>query len=238
MELSDYIANAFPISFLEFAAAVLGSLYLKRIPGHKSAKLFVAFLWFTVIFELLASYAPLTYFFKLEVFSFVLDTPFETNYWAYNIYFLINYFVYITYVKWQLVSRWQRKLINILLALFLSTSIVNLFTSQVFFEAFSAYTNITGTLVLLFVIGLYYYQLVRSDMVLRIGWLLPFYVTIGAVILHVCLTPFLIYSAYFQSAIHPDFTGAYLIVLKVINLLVYSIYILGFIICRRKKSLY
>ncbi len=238
VDFSDYISNAIPISFLELGAAIFGTLYLRRIAAQKSAKLFVAFLWFTFFFEIFASYAPLTYFFKLDLFKFTIGTPFEMNYWAYNIYFLISYFVYITYVKWQLTVIWQRKLVNLLLVLFLTTSIANLFTSQVFFEAFSAFTNITGTLALLVVIGLYYYQLVRSDEVLKIGWLLPFYITIGAVILHLCLTPFLIYSAYFKSIMHPDFTDTYLVVLGITNLIVYSIYILGFIVCRKKSFHY
>ena len=219
-------------------AAIFGTLYIKRRTAHKSAKLFVAFLWFTLFFEILSSYAALIYFSKAEKFLFILETPFKNNYWAFNIYFLINYVVYITYVKWQLVSRWQRKLVNIILVLFLTTSIVNLFTSDVYFKAHSTFTNVIGSLSLLITIGLYYYQLVRSDLVLKIGSLLPFYITIGAVILHVCFTPFLIYSSYFQSSLHPDFTDMYSTVLIFINLLVYSIYILGFIVCRRKNSLY
>ena len=34
---------------------------------------------------------------QLEAFDFIINTPFENNYRAYNIYFLINYVVYISY---------------------------------------------------------------------------------------------------------------------------------------------
>ena len=138
----------------------------------------------------------------------------------------------------QLVIPRQRAIVNFFIGAFLLSSVINLFTSEVFFVAYSAYTGIAGTLVLILSIALYYFQLVRSDEVLKIGRLLPFYISIGAVILHLCLTPFFIYSNYFSESLSKDFVGTYLVVLKFTNLLVYSIYIFGFIICLKKRSSY
>ena len=239
MDFTDYIANALPITLLVLLAAIVGTIFLKKIGQKKtSARYFVIFLWVTFFFEIFASYAPLAYFSKFEYFGFVKDTKFETNYWAFNIYLIFSYLMYITYFKMQLIVQRQRQILNFLLVIFLVSSMVNLLLSSVFFEAYSAYTNIVGMLVLLLSIAMYYFKLVRSDEVLKIGRLLPFYISIGAVILHLCLTPFFIYSSFFRESVSKEFVGTYLIVLRITNLLVYSIYIFGFIICRKNKSLY
>lgn len=226
-----------PITLLELLAAIFGTIHYRKVKT-KSTKYFVLFLWITLLFEIFASYAPIADFSNFEVFGFIKGTKFEKNYWAFNIYLLFSYFIYISYFKMQLAVSRQRTIVNVLIGVFLISSVINLIASKVFFAAYSTHTNIAGTLVLLFTISMYYFKLVRSDEVLKIGSLLPFYISIGAVILHLCLTPFFIYSNYFRESISKEFVGTYLIVLRITNLLVYSIYIIGFIVCRKKKSLY
>lgn len=238
MLFSDFLWGVVPILLIELFAAIFGTIYVRSNPRDKSAKLLVIFLWFTLAHELFGCYAAVSYFLKPEILSFTKGTVFEKNLWESNIYTLINFMVYVTYVKMQLTDNLQRKIINWFLVLFITTSVVNLLTSDVFFTAISSFTFVSGVLVLLPTIGLYYYQLLRSDEVLRIGKLLPFYVTVGTIILHICLTPFFIYSNYFSADENLDFANTYTFAIRIINLFVYSIYILGFIVCRRKKSLY
>lgn len=138
----------------------------------------------------------------------------------------------------QLVIPRQKQILNFLLLAFIVSSVVNLFTSDVFFVSFSNYTVIAGALILLFSIALYCFKLVRSDDVFNIGKVLPFYIAFGATILHLCLIPFFIYSNYLKASENLEFVNTYFFVLFITNLLVYSIYITGFIVCRKKKSLY
>jgi len=238
MEFNNFLSVVLPIFILELVAAIIGTIYIKRRSDDKTAKYFVLLLWLTVVFELMGTYAPLAYFTEYRYFNFVKDTLIVRNCWMVNIHFIISYFLYIYYFKMQLVIPRQKQILNVLLVTFIVSSVVNLFTSDVFFVAFSAYTNITGALILLLSIAFYFFNIVRSDEVLKIGKLLPSYIAFGAVILHLCLIPFFIYSNYLRESVGQEFVDIYLFVLRITNLLVYSVYITGFIVCRKKKFIY
>jgi hypothetical protein len=67
---------------------------------------------------------------------------------------------------------------------------------------------------------------------------MPFYVSIAALIFHLCTTPLFIYSTYFSESINPEFYKLYLQVVLGSNFLMYSIYIIGFIVCAQSRNLY
>lgn len=236
MEINNYLVHVLPVLFIELLAATVGTYYLKRIKPEKGDIVFVALLWFVFIVELIAEYSPIAYFSDYEYFEFVKGTVIETNTWMYNLSLLITFIVLFNYFKWKLIENKLIKLINILIWIFAISCILNLVISGIFFSLVSVYTLLAGTLLLLLIIGIFQLQLLNSDEILNFSGILPFYVSIGATVLNLCLVPFAIYGKYWASSISPEFIAFRSNALLIVNLLVYSIYIFGFIICLKKKS--
>ena len=149
---------------------------------------------------------------------------------------IVNYLAYTLFFRAYITLHLPRKIIYFLCIVFVLSSLINLFVSDIFFIYYSSFTTIFGSLLVLFSIASYYYQLLTSDAILEILRSFPFYVAIGAILLNVILTPLFIYSRYFSNEISPEFVETYKILLITTNLLVYLIYAFGFTICLRNKS--
>ena len=197
----------------------------------------MGFLGITILNEAISAYPIIGYYTDFEYFGFTKNTRFERNFWFVNIYQIISFIIYILFFRFHLKSKRHRAVVAWLLIAFVISAIINLALSGIYFEAFSAYTNIVGTFLLLITIAIYYYQLLTSDAILEIKRSITFYISIGAIILHIALTPLLIYSLFFsKEANSPEFVELNRIMFRIINLLVYLIFTVGFIICRNKKS--
>lgn len=235
--LTDYLLFTIPTFGLLLLSAIFGLRYLKKNKTDKAIHLFVYFLCFTVLVEIVGSYTAIRYLTNNEWFGFTLGTSFERNLWLYNAYSIISFVVYIQFFRLQLRSNTNRSIIAFLLIAFVFGSVLNLVYSGVYLKGFSAFTNVTGSLILLLAIAIYYYQLLTSDAILEIKRSIIFYISIGAIILHIALTPILIYSIYYnRNNGYDEFLTMFRIVLFSTNVLVYLIYTAGFILCRNKKS--
>jgi hypothetical protein len=222
------------IQFFELIAFLTGLLYYKK---NKSTPTFylVWFLGITFFSELFSWYA---YFVNTGFLHFLKGTPFETNYWWGNIYSIISYLFYINYFKWYLSSKSSIVILNRVSVVFLILSILEIVFSGEFFIKFMPISNILGTLLVFLSIAFYYLELLKSDQILQVQKSLPFYVSVGALIFHLCTTPLFLYSSYYSNSIDPSFVSLYRQVIFGINYLLYSIYIAGFLICLRKKDPY
>lgn len=233
--MKEFLVYAFPITTIELLAAVAGLFLINKRKTDAATKYFIYFLCFTVLVEIVGYYAPLAYFSCYKLFYFVEGTVFENNYWLYNINSIISYVIYVSYFKWQLNSPRIRTFLNVILVLFVISCMLNLIFSDVYFIAFSSFTEVIGTILVLFSISLYYYQLLNSDEILKFDKSLPFYISLGAILLHLVLTPVFIYSHHFDSE-SPEFVELYKTILLFTNLLVYLLYTIGFVICLKKKG--
>ena len=233
--MKDFFLHAFPVTSIELFAALVGLFFIRKYKTNKATKYFSYFLLFTVLVEIVGAYAPVAYFTDYKYFSFVEGTVFEQNYWLFNAYTIISSCVYVSYFKWHLENKTQRKIINILLVVFVVGLLIEFIFSETYFISYSAYGEMAGTILVLFSISLYYYQLLTSDEILKFNTSLPFYISIGAILLHLVLTPIFIYSRYFDAE-SPEFVELYKRILLFTNLLVYLLYSIGFIICLRKRD--
>ncbi len=193
------------------------------------------FLGITVFSELFGWYA---YFVSHGFLGFLKGTPFENNYWSGNIYSIISYLFYINYFKWYLSSKLSITILNRFSVVFFATNILEIVFSGSFFNGVLPFQNIFGTLLVFLAIAIYYLELLKSDQILQVHKSLPFYVSVGALIFHLCTTPLFLYSSYYSNSIDPDFVSLYRQVIFGTNYLLYSIYIAGFLICSRKKDPY
>lgn len=235
MELSDFILGALPITILELVAALAGSYYLLKAQHIKYTKYIVWLLWLTFAIEVLGSYAPIAYFTDYETFGQVKDTPFSDNYWLYNIFMPVHYGVYIYYFRALLKNSIWRVILMWALSIFVLSSIGYLLFTEVFFIKFSQFTNIFGSLLLTFTIVLFYLELLRSELLLKLKFFMPFYISVGAIIFHLCVTPVDLFSEYFSRE-NKIFIDLRVNVLLYANIFLYSLYTIGFLVCSRKKK--
>lgn len=219
------------INFLELLAFIMAVYFYKKKKSRPNYYL-AWFLGITFVFEVLTWY---TAFIETGFLHFLEGTVFENNYWLGNIYVLLSYLFYINYFKWFLISKSSQMLLNWMSAIFLVFGITEYLFSKV---GALPFTDIFGTLLVFLSIGIYYLELLKSDQILLVHKSLPFYVSVGALIFHLITTPFFIYSSYYSQSIDPGFVELYRKVILGANYLLYSIYIVGFLICLRTKTPY
>lgn len=222
------------INFLELLAFVFSVYYYKKKKTRPNYYL-TWFLGLTFFFDSLNWY---TYFIDTGFLNFLKGTIFESNYWLGNIYALFSYLFYINYFKWFLVSKSSRSVLNWTSTLFLIFGVISFLYSKSFFVDAIPFLDILGTLLVFLSIGIYYLELLKSDQILLVHKSLPFYVSVGALIFHLTTTPLFIYSSYYSKSIDPGFVDLYRQIIFGANYLLYSIYILGFLICLRTKTPY
>lgn len=222
------------INLFEFIAFLTGVFYYQKNKTKPTLYL-VWFLGITVFSELFSWYA---YFVNTGFLHFLKGTPFETNYWWANIYSILSYLFYINYFKWYLSTKRSINILNFVSIVFLVTSISEFIFSDDFFIKFVPILNILGTLLVFLSIAFYYLELLKSDQILQVQKSLPFYISVGALIFHLCTTPLFLYSSYYSNSVDPGFVSLYRQIIFGTNYLLYSIYIAGFLICSRKKDPY
>ena len=238
MELSDFLPYVLPIFFLEILAASAGTYYLRRnVSQFKNTKYLVLFLWLTVFVEAVGFYAPFAYFSDYTMFPFVQGTPFENNYWWYNIYITLSFSFYVLYFISFLKNSYWKSVFKALVGAFLLSSISIFIFSDTFFKGFPPFVTISGTLLLFFSVILFYFELLRSDLLLQLKGLLPFYISVGVLMFNLCLTPIEIFIQYFNlKGGNELFVTLRSNVMLYGNIFMYSTYTLGFLICSRKKK--
>jgi len=144
---------------LELSAFLLSIYYYKNNKTREILYL-TWFLSITIFVETISSYS-----FLLDKFSFLTrlkGTNFEHNYWLYNIYMIVSYLFYTSFFKWYLKSKKAIKALNYLSIIFVVGSILYLIISGGFFEGYSLFTLLIGTLLVLLSIFYYYYEIIKN----------------------------------------------------------------------------
>lgn len=235
---NTFLANVIPIDLLELLAAIAGSYYIRKKGNvEKVDHYLVSFLWLTFFIEIIGSYVAVAYFSNYTYFEFIKDTVFDDNSWLYNIYTPISFVFFVYYFRSYLSSKISRDILKISIILFIIASTLNLIFSDTFFTTVSVFSTLTGTIILVLAIFLFYFELLNSDKLLSLKYYLPIYISIGALVFNLCITPLDFFLQYFN----PDNDLFVIISTKMMlytNIFMYSTYILGFIICSKKKKSY
>jgi hypothetical protein len=234
--LKEFILNTFLLIFLlELGAAIAGSYYLKYAenPGFPE-RMMVKYLWLVIFVEIVGLYPAINYFTDFRAFPFVKDTIIVRNFWWYNSYAIIKILVLCYYFILQLTSRRTRKILVGLIIVYTLGGILNIFTKE-FFEANSPYLSIGGTFILTIIILLYYLEILKSNRILHFYRIPAFYFSMGLLIWHLIVTPLLIYSYYFTLK-SPEFVALHSNILRLANVLLYSLFILGWVVSMKYKK--
>ncbi|CAN5263745.1 hypothetical protein BH23BAC2_BH23BAC2_21070 [soil metagenome] len=221
----------------ELIASIAGAYYLingKDIPFIN--RLLVYFLWFTFLVDLIGFYPLVAYYSDYKILSFVKGTRYAQNYWLYNPLMLLGYIAYISFFLVHLKKARTKKILKMVTVIFVLITIINFIFSGLFFIGYSAFVTFVGSLILLVTIGTYFYQVLHSDEILEFYKGLPFYVGVGALLWHLCITPLFLYNKYGIMNANPEFVQLYMKFLTGMNVVLYVLIASGFIIEVRKNA--
>ncbi|AXT58868.1 hypothetical protein D1816_00385 [Aquimarina sp. AD10] len=225
------------VSLLELFAAILGTLYVVKYREDNPSRYFVMFLWLTVLVETIGVIPTVVY--SVPSLDYLKDSFWsKKNLWLYNSYLIISIIFYVFYIKLNLKSDFFRKVLVYFILFYGTTSVINLIFSDVFFEVYSSYSFLIGSILIFLCIGLYFYEILQSNAILSFGKLIPFYFSVGTLVFHLCVTPLFIYSKYLSNSISPDFVSIYRLILTIANIFMYTCYSIGFIVCFKKNKSY
>jgi hypothetical protein len=225
------------INLVELIAAIAGIVYITKYRVDTSARYLVYFLWFTVFIELIFGWLP-RLILDIDSFSFLKDTWLEKNAWIYNIYIKVKFLFYPYYFSFFIVNKKTKNFLFFSILLFFISSVINLVFSNLFFTTVPSYTYIVGSLLLMVSVMFYFLEVLKSDEILNFHKTLVFYVSIGTLIFHLCVTPLIIYSKYYKNIKSPEFVQVYRIILTAANIFMYTCYTIGFVVCSRKNKSY
>ena len=238
MGIGDFLLFVVPIIVLELLAAIAGSYYLKAAKTPiKNSKLLVLFLWLTVFVEIFGAYSPVGYFSEYRYFPFIQNTVFQNNLWWYNLFAISNFAFFTYYFISFLRNKIFRRIAHMCIVLYLIISFGVYIITGSLFSSTSNFVMISGTLLLLMSVLSFYFELLRSDLLLQLKRLLPFYISVGVLIFNLCVTPVDILSDYFSAREGNEvFVKLHITVLFFANLFLYTSFILGFLICSKTKK--
>lgn len=223
----------FLVYLLEGIAAVCCFYYLGKNPEDKATRILGYLLLITYLVESLGDIPTIIY--RYKNLHFLKETFLSNNFWLYNPYLIINFLILIHYFKMQLHNLKLIKIINISLILYLISCTLNLIFSNDYFTTNSPFTFVFGSLFLLIVIFLYYFEVLMSSRILNITKEISFYISIGAVIFYLCTTPIVIYFTHFNS-----FSSAFgklsSIILIATNIFMYGTFSIAFLCLANKKK--
>jgi len=233
---NQFLTSSISSIVLELIAAIAGSFYLKTIAKSDTiSKFLVSFLWLTLFFDIVGIYSPIAYFTNYEYFGFVKNTVFAGNYWWFNIFMLISFSFFIYYFNYFIENSSIKKIINFILKLFILAGVINLAISDIFFKGYSVFTTIAGSILVLGVIILFFFNLLKSELIFSLKTFLPIYIATGVLVFNLIITPSDIFSQYFNSNndLYVKLSG---LILLIANILMYSSFIIGFFVCAKKDA--
>lgn len=223
----------FLVFLLEGTAGVAGLYFYLNHPSNKAAGMFSYFLILTYLVEAIGLFPAVIYW--NESLHFLKDSFLSRNYWLYNPYLIISFVVYLLFFRENIRNRRTSKVLGKVITVYAIASILVLIFTDVFLKTISTFTYITGSILLLGFIFYYYFEILLSNRILNIKRDISFYISIGAVVYFLTTTPIFIYFNYFTNK-SPEFVQLSSAVIIAMNILMYSTYILGFLILGKKQQ--
>ncbi len=217
---------------LEILTACVGLFYIKTNKVGIYTKYFVYILFFIAFTEVIGTYNTIA---DTSGSNVLKGTVFENNYWIHNAQLIITFTFYVSFFRNLLKNKKQKKIIGVLCVLYVLATVSNLVFSDIYFESISKFTYVTGSVFLFLTILIYYFNLLTSDYILQFKKSLPFYFSVGLLLYHLCVTPLFIYNGYYTRTVSESFVKVYFYTLITMNIIMYTIFIIGFIRCRTKK---
>lgn len=213
--------------FFELIAAISGSWYLHKTKNEK-IKIFVYYLWLTVIVEVLGVYTKvLQNNYDYEWFITLKNSIFCRNSWLYNIYTFLSIGLLGIFYSDLLISRAYKIIVRSVFLIYCFFALGYYMFTDAFFSMGLPFDDILGTVIITIYVICYFIELIRSEFILQYYKMPSFYISIALLLWHLCVTPLFIFNSYFR-AVNAEFVTFRTFFLLYFNIFTYSFLTFGF----------
>jgi len=221
---------------VEFIAALSGTIYLRKTKNY-SLKIFVQYLWLTVIVEWLGTYPQILQ--NNYNYSWYIDlknSVFCENRWLYNIYSLLTIGLFGVFYSDLLSIKIFKVIIRGVVVFYTVFSIIFYIFTDAFFIKGLPYDNILASVIVSLFVVFYFIELMRSEFILIYYKLPSFYISVALLLWYLMVTPLFIFDAYFY-AMNTQFIEFRGLLLLLINIFTYLCFAFGFWYSLKKSKL-
>ncbi|MFB9054725.1 hypothetical protein ACFFVB_16670 [Formosa undariae] len=198
--MDEFFKNYFYILNTSFELiAALTAVFTYKKYKHTAIKYFAYFLVYVVVCEALTLY---TFLIKDGILNFLEGTVFQKNYWFVNLYWGIGAPLFFMFFYLKLFNSIKiKKIVRALIPLFLISSIGTIvFNVEDYLNNYVVSNDILGALIILFVVTVYFYEILQSDKIITFHKSIYFYISSTVFIWVLITTPLVFYDMYFTTA--------------------------------------
>lgn len=237
--MSDFPIQYIILFILELLAAIIATITYKKY-RHTPSQYFLYLLWFTIFIELMAQMIFLNakdHFnygesWLVGVFNNILPVDYlKFNNWLFNILSIVTYTFYLLYFLLLVKAEKFKKTIKLFVFLFILIIIYCFSDFQHFNKGYYYLVESTGPLFLFVAATFYFIDILKSDEILVFYKRLPFWITSGALIFYLTIAPMFIFSNQLRKS--NEITDQ---ILFSVNIILYSFFIIGFLIIPKPKK--
>lgn len=220
---------------VELIAALSGTIYLRKTKNYP-LKIFVQYLWMTVIVEWLGVYSTLLLNnYDNEWYITLKNSVFCENRWLYNIYSLLTIGFLGVFYSNLLKTKSFKLVIRAVVVFYTLFSIWFYSFTEAFFVKGIPYDNILGAMIVILFVVFYFIELMKSEYILIYYKLPSFYISVALLVWHLCATPLLIYDSHFY-AVNTKFLEFRYVLLLLTNIFTYLCFTFGFLYSLKKSK--
>ena len=223
----------FIVYLFEINALIIGVCFLNK-GTNKSTKIFVFYLGYIVFVELVAFL--LLYLKELAFIDYLIEEGVTSISWFNLFWFyggimftLFYYHSLLTYIMFKRIL----KIVAVLFSLIMLSHF--LIFSKSFFTAHSFLYQISGLIVILICVTLYFIEFLNNENVLNIFHSFSFYVALGLFSWWLIITPVTFFASYNTSA-DWDFANLKRRIFLFANIFMYTCFAAGFIISKSNTN--
>jgi len=197
-----------------FFLIVFAVFYNWKYIGNFYLKLFIYFIIYSFLTEVIGAY--FAYYLKISS-NFIYNT------WS-IIYHLFYAFFFLSGVA----SLLKRKVIMGIIISYILFSIVNILFFRDYFDQMLLNNILFGSILIVFVIMIYYSELLSGDAILNIRHSLFFWISVGVLLSNIILIPVWVFAEFFS------YQGIFRFLIFASNIIMSLCFITGFIISKKE----
>ncbi|WP_372756567.1 hypothetical protein [Mariniflexile sp.] len=231
--LSNYVLFTYSV---EAMAAITGVLLYKKYK-NSTTRYFIYFLVYLTICDFLSCYTWLV--FPDKLFSFLVGTIIEKNYWWSTLYWKIGAIMFFAFFYRKILkTKHFKNIIKLTSYSFFIFSVgYILYNFEKFFITFFPLISVLGSIIIFLCAGFYFIEVLQSEKILTFYKSLTFYISATIFIWWLIITPIVFYDNYttYEIAVYErdwDYIKLRRTIYLFSNIFMYSTFTFALIWCR------
>lgn len=202
--------------YLALATLIFGIISYKNY-SSTNAKYFIYSILFSVIIEFTSLY--------FKSFGALYSNVFgQTNYPIANIFTIVQITFFLWWIRFILNSKRRKRIIGLLIIVFLVFASLNTMYGQVFMTRLQTYTYAIGVIFLLITISFYFIESFNKETIFNVTDSIQFWFILGVLLFYGTFMPFMFAFGVFLEGDQRIFS----LVTFLLNAIMYSCFVIGF----------